>query len=331
MNRNSIKGIFLSVFVTLFAISGLHAQSYEDAVNAFNEASSLATDGKSREAITAFERVITISSRIGEEGAEIRTRAQNQIPQLYFIIARDLYNSSNLIAAANAFNEAAEQATKYGNQQIAQRSRQAIPQIYFTQGNNHLRAEEFAKAIEMYDKAIGVRPNYAAAYYQKGLVYRQQDNLDEALTYFDRAIQIGESSNERNIVENAISAARNFLLLKGVNSMENRQYRPATEFLRQALQYDDTNADVHYRLAEVYNKQALWDQAITSANRSLELEQGGRTDRAKIYFELGTALKNSGRFAPACEAFSNSAFGQFRAASEHEMEHELKCGQPNRR
>jgi tetratricopeptide (TPR) repeat protein len=331
MNRKSIKSIFLGVFIASFAFTGLQAQSYEDAVNAFNEATSLASDGKTREAITAFERVVTISTRLGEEGAEIRTRAQNQIPQLYFIIARDLYNSSNLIAAATAFTEAAEQATKYGNQQIVQRSRAAIPQIYLAQGNNHLRAEEFAQALAMYDRAIAARPAYAAAYYQKGLVYRQQDNLEEALSYFDRAIQVGESSNERNIVDNATNAARNFLLLKGVNSMENRQYRPATELLRQASQYDDSSADVHYRLAEVYNKQALWDQAITSATRSLELETGGRTDRAKIYFELGTALKNSGRFAPACEAFTNAAFGQFRAAAEHEMEHELKCNQPNRR
>lgn len=331
MNRISIKSIFLGVLIASFAFTGLQAQSYEDAVNAFNEATSLASDGKTREAITAFERVVTISTRLGEEGAEIRTRAQNQIPQLYFIIARDLYNSSNLIAAATAFNEAAEQATKYGNQQIVQRSRAAIPQIYLAQGNNHLRAEEFAQALAMYDRAIAARPAYAAAYYQKGLVFRQQENMEEALSYFDRAIQVGESSNERNIVDNATNAARNFLLLKGVNSMENRQYRPATELLRQASQYDDTSADVHYRLAEVYNKQALWDQAITSATRSLELETGGRTDRAKIYFELGTALKNSGRFAPACEAFTNAAFGQFRAAAEHEMEHELKCNQPNRR
>ncbi|HAC14754.1 MAG TPA: hypothetical protein DCE78_02235, partial [Bacteroidetes bacterium] len=300
----------------------------EDVINAFNSATEQAKNGQNRAAITAFERVITMSNSVGSEAADIKTRASNQIPQLYFLIARDLYNSQNFIGAAEAFAVASEQATKYGNQQIAQRSKAAIPQLYLSQGNAHLKAEEYAKALEMYDKALAARPAYAAAYYQKGLVYRQQENVDEALSYFDRAIQIGISSNEQNIVSSATAAARNFLMLKGVNSSEARQYRAAVELLKQALQYDDTSADVHYRLAEAYNKQALWADAIASANRALELEKGGRTDKAKIYFELGFAQKGSGSYDAACSSFGQAAFGSFRAAADHEMEHELKCGQP---
>lgn len=330
MKSYAIRGLVFGLVVTLFAVTQSNAQSLEDVINTFNEGTTLAQDGKNREAIQRFERVLTMSDRVGGEANDIKTRAQNQIPVLYFAIARDLYNSNDLLAAARAFTEAAEQATKYGNQQLAQRSRQAVPQIYLAQGNAFLRNEQLDQALEMYDRALAARPAYAAAYYQKGLVYRQMENLDEALNYFDRAIQIGSSSNEANIVSNATNAARNFLLLRGVTAMENRQYRPSTELLRQALQYDDQNADVHYRLAEVYNKQALWAPAIDHAQKALQFETGGRTDRAKIYFELGYAQKNSGSFNAACESFANAAFGSFRAAAEHAMEHELKCGQPNR-
>lgn len=327
MKSNSIKGLILGLAVIIFTVTDTQAQSYEDVINAFNSATEQAKNGQSQQAITAFERVITMSNSVGSEAADIKTRAQNQIPQLYFLIARDLYNSQNFIGAAEAFAVASEEATKYGNQQIVQRSKAVIPQLYLSQGNNHLKAEELDKALEMYDKALAARPSYAAAYYQKGLVYRQQENLDEALSYFDRAIQIGTNSNEQNIVQSATSAARNFLLLKGVKSTENRQYRLAVESLKQALQYDETSADVHYRLSEAYNKQALWADAIASANRALEAEQGGRVDKAKIFFELGFAQKGSGNFNAACSSFQQAAFGSFRAAAEHEMEHELKCGQ----
>ena len=327
MKSYSIKGLILGLAVIMFTVTDTQAQSYEDVINAFNSATEQAKNGQNREAITAFERVITMSNSVGTEAADIKTRAQNQIPQLYFLIARDLYNSQNFVGAAEAFAVASEQATKYGNQQIAQRSKAAIPQLYLSQGNNHLKAEELDQALEMYDKALAVRPTYAAAYYQKGLVYRQRENVDEALSYFDRAIQIGTSSNEQNIVQSATAAARNFLLLKGVNNIENRQFRAAVDMLKQALQYDDASADVHYRLSEAYNKQALWADAITSANRALELEQGGRADKAKIYFELGFAQKGSGSYDAACSSFQQAAFGSFRAAAEHEMEHELKCGQ----
>ncbi len=331
MKSYSIKGLVLVLAVSLFTVTETQAQSYEDVINTFNEATELARNGRNQQAITSFQRVIEISNRVSDDRvADIRTRAQNQIPQLYFAIARDLYNGQKLPEAAEAFNTAAEQAQRFGNQQIAQRSRAAIPQIHLAHGNNLLRDGNQQGALQAYDRALAARPAYAAAFYQKGLVYRQMENMDEALSYFDRAIQVGESSNEANIVENATAAARNFLLLTGVTRMENRQYRQSTELLRQALQYDDTNADVHYRLAEVFNKQALWNDAITHANRALELERGGRADRAKIYFELGYAQKNSGNFNSACESFAQAAFGNFRAAAEHAMEHELKCGQPNR-
>lgn len=327
MKSYSIKGLFVATII-LFASGSVYAQTHEDVIVAFNEATEVAKAGKNREAITAFERIITMADRVGAESADIKTRAQNQIPQLYFVIARDLYQAENFVQAADAFGVAAEQATKYGNTRIAQQSRGVIPQLHLMEGNKQFRNENFAAAMASYDKAIAARPNYAAAYYQKGLIYRQQENMDEALNFFDRAIQIGGASNEGEIVSNATNAARNFLLLTGVNRMEARQFNQATELLRQALQYDEENADVHYRLAEVFNKRAMSTEAITHANRALELERGSRTDKAKIYFELALAQSNAGDYAGACANYALAAIGSFRAAAEHAMEHELKCGNP---
>ena len=328
MKSYSIKGLLLSMAMLLVSTTISNAQSYEDVVNAFNEATELAKSGQNRQAITSFERIITMADRVGGQAADIKTRAQNQIPQLYFVIARDLYQAERFVQAAEAFGVAAEQATKYGNTRIAQQSRGVIPQLHLMEGNRLFREENFTAAMASYDKAIAARPNYAAAYYQKGLIFRQQDNLEEALNLFDRAIQIGGASNEGEIVTNATNAARNFLLLKGVNTMEARQYNQATELLRQALQYDETSADVNYRLAEVYNKRAMSTEAITHATKALELERGSRTDKAKIYFELGIAHANAGNFAIACENYAQAAIGSFRAAAQHAMEHELKCGTP---
>jgi tetratricopeptide (TPR) repeat protein len=331
MKRFSTKTFLAGLVVLLLAFTSVNAQSYEDVILSFNEATELAQQGNHLQAIGAFERVITISGQVGSEADEIKSRAQNQIPQLYFIVARDLFNAGKLLDAAEAFQTAAEEANRFGNAQIAQRSLQTIPRIYLAQGNQYLRNEQFDQALDMYDRALAAQPNYAAAFYQKGLVFRQQENLEEALSYFDRAIQVGRQSGEADIVGRAVGAARNFLLVRGVEQMENNRTRPATQLLRQALEYDAEHAELHYRLAEVYNKQALWANAIEHATRSLQLEQGGRADRAKIYFELGYAYKNQGNDSAACDAFSNAAFGSFRAAAEHAMEHELKCGGTNRR
>lgn len=331
MKRYTKLSLLAGLFVAMTAFSNVTAQTHKDVIVAFNEASELAQQGNFTQAIANYERVLTLSEQVGSESDEIKTRAQNQIPQLYFIKARDLFNAGNLLEAADAFETAAQEANRFGNQQIAQRSMQTVPLIYLRQGNQYLRNEDHDNALVMYDKALSYNPNYASAYYQKGLVYRQKEQLDEALSYFDLAIQIGTQSGETDIVSRSTNAARNFLLVRGVDSMENNRTRPATQLLRQALEYDDQSSEVHYRLAEVYNKQTMWSNAIEHANSSLQLEQGGRTDRAKIYFELGYAFKNQGNESAACDAFSNAAFGSFRNAAEHSMEHELKCPGFNRR
>ena len=64
-------------------------------------------------------------------------------------------------------------------------------------------------------------------------------------------------------------------------------------------------------------------------NSALEYEQGGSTDKAKIYFEIGFAHQMLDNKADACTAFSKSSFGSFKAPSEHKMEFELKCKSTN--
>ena len=68
--------ILAGLTLTLLAFSSAQAQSYEDVIIAFNEATELAQQGSHTEAIAAFERVITISDQVGTEADEIKTRAQ---------------------------------------------------------------------------------------------------------------------------------------------------------------------------------------------------------------------------------------------------------------
>jgi tetratricopeptide (TPR) repeat protein len=91
------------------------------------------------------------------------------------------------------------------------------------------------------------------------------------------------------------------------------------------LDYDDESADVYYRLAEASNKASNYEKAVQYATTALDHENGGKTDKAKIYFELGYAHQTLGNKSVACDAFSNALFGSFKSPAEHKMEYELKC------
>ena len=50
------------------------------------------------------------------------------------------------------------------------------------------------------------------------------------------------------------------------------------------------------------------------------------TEKAKIYFELGTAYKALGQqTGNACSAFENANYGEFSDPASHELEFVLEC------
>lgn len=324
MKRFDVKTIIL-LFAVSFTAQPMLAQTYTDAVNAFNQGDELARAGKHRDAIAAFERVINISTALGAEGAEIKKKAEDYVPQLHFAYAVGLAREGKLLDAATAFESTIAVSRRYNNTTYAQRAQQGLLQAYYSAGNQALQAKNFERAIELYDKTIAVQNTFAQAYYNKGLALRNLNRGEQALEQFDRAIQLGQAARNNQIVDAATGAARNYLLLAAADAKNAKKYNETVALLKQAIEYKGDDAELHYRLAEVYNVMAQFDNAIESANKALALEKGGPVDRARIWFELGYAHKFKANVSAACEAYRNASFGDFRAGSEHAMLHELKC------
>jgi tetratricopeptide (TPR) repeat protein len=76
-----------------------------------------------------------------------------------------LYQSNNYQALADF-----EAAAKYNPEN---------PEIWFNIGNVYMNLRDYQKAIDYYTKAIGLKEDYADAYYNRGLVkfYRGENDL----------------------------------------------------------------------------------------------------------------------------------------------------------
>jgi tetratricopeptide (TPR) repeat protein len=319
---------FLSLLCGLLLIAMLdvsQAQSREDAILAFNEGLEKVQSGSRAEAIESFKKAIEISNRVGSEADDIRGRAQSQVPRLQLAIASDLYRERRYEDAIQGFQQAREYAQRFGESQIQRAAEGNIPIIYLVMGNNEYRGGNQDKALEYYNKSLEQNPNSPKPHYQKGLVYRAQENTDEALDSFDRAIQLALQTGDEQTERESEAAARDMLVFRSAKLIEAGQARRAVPLLERSLQYDSEHAPAYYRMAEAHNLMGNWDQAISAGNESLRYEKGGRVDRAKIYFELGTAYKNKGNIQLACDNYQQAAFGTFRSAAEHQIEHEIKC------
>ena len=329
---NSKKQYIISLFMAFLLIysGSVLSQDKTTAIKAFNKGLDLAKENKYDEAIAKFENAHEIAKQI--ENADLQDRTAKQLPTMYYQKAVTTFNEfkSNqstdiLLTAIGEFAEAQKQAAKYGNDQITGKSRNIKLQLTYNLSTIYFRQDRLDSAKAAVDRAINMNSNYAKAFYQKALVEKKMGNFDQFLALIDQAINKGMVNQDDDLVEKAKEKAAGELVYRGVNQMEDKNYSKSKEFLNRALNYNESSADAHYRIAELANKQGDRQTALNHAQKALELENGGKTEMAKIYFELGLAQQGMGNKTAACDALSNAAYGSFKSNAEHKMEFELKC------
>jgi len=308
-------------------VLGLQAQgqTLKDAIDAFNTGMDLAgSDIKA--AISSVEKSLQIASLLGEEGEEVKEMAEVQIPGLYFDLAMGQYKERNIPEAITGFEGAIVVADKFSDSNTKRRTESVLHQLYAIQGNTLFRENNNEEALGLFDKSIAINPQFARAYLGKGLVYRRLEDADNFKQAMDKAIETALLTDEKQILETAESTARDFFLVRAARAKGENNITQAIEFLTTSLSYDQTFPETHYLLATIHNEQSRYQDAINSAQRAIELSNGGsRDETAKIYFELGQAYEGLANTSQACAAYKNASYGNYEASAKYQMEHVLKC------
>jgi len=313
-------------------ISQAQDEARVQAIDMYNNAQELAGSNDFDGAIELYRAALEISRENGLN--DITDLVEERLPRVYGSRASSAYKTyqnertvSSIDAAIEDFKASQEAAAEFGNQQVEQQARGAIPQLYYVRSILNFRQDNLEEALSDLNTAIEFNPNYAAAYYQKGIVQKRMtpEDTDAWLEWYDRAIEIAQQIGNNKTLENAREGAADELIYRGVNLGEDRNFDRAIELLNKVEEYDPSSDEQHYRLSEIYNKRGNWSAAETHARQALEYHTGGVADKAKIYFELGTALKGLGQTESACSAFENARYGDFTEPANHELEFQLKC------
>jgi tetratricopeptide (TPR) repeat protein len=334
--RSSIAIVLALMATTVFA------QTKTDAIKLYNVGLEEANANNYEAAISSLTQALNIANQLGPDGEDIKNRAEQQIPTVYYRQAVAQYKEfqstkslESLSAAIEAFREVVQVGNEYGDDRVAPRAKANIPRLLYTKSVLNYSSDNLEAAMTAVDAALNENSNYATAYYHKAKIIKKQndtdndgiidENVDELLNWYDQAIEKAEATDNSEIAEKAREAAHDELLAVGTRQSEEGSIDAAIESLNTALKYDNKSADVYYRLAEASNKKGNYNKAIEFATQALDHENGGKTDKAKIYFELGYAHQTLGNKSVACDAFSNALFGSFKSPAEHKMEYELKC------
>ena len=321
----------ISLAIVLMAFTGWSNQAigqdytYDDAAEAFTEGREQAEAGQFEDAIDAYVRAVEISEAIGPQADEVKNRAQQQITRSALQRLQFLANNAEWEEAISWVDSIEELDNTYGDGSIYERAYGNLHRFYLSWGNEFLRREENEEAKQRYEQALEIQPNYTRAHYQLGLTHRRLGNLEESLSSLERSMELAEQQGSQDDFERARSQARDYLIYLGSEATSDERFTEAEEHLTRALQYDAESARLHYRLAEMYNLTERYNEALNHANTALDYEDGGQSDHARIYFELGEAHKGLDNISQACDAYINAAHGDTRSAAEHELEHELDC------
>ncbi len=316
-----MKKIVIALITLLFAgFSGVYSQDLTTAADEFNKAIGLSKESKFAEAAAAYENTISICKQIGDEAMELKIQAEQQLPGTYFNLAKGQFEAKSFSDAIKNFEKSAQYADQMGEEKTADAARTYLAGIYYSMGNSDLKNEKLDEAIEKYNKSLSYKADYYKAFYGLGLVYKKKEDLSLIKENMDKAI--AGAGDDEKIISNAKNAVTSAYQKAGALQLQAGKFAAAVENLLIAGEYDNAEPRIPYYLAISYNGLAKWDEAITAANKALELQT---EDKSDIYFELAKAQENKGDKASACANYKNVTGGNNVEAAKYQIEQVLKC------
>ncbi|MCC3498918.1 MAG: tetratricopeptide repeat protein [Microcoleus sp. PH2017_40_RAT_O_B] len=140
--------------------------------------------------------------------------------------------------------------------------------LFFEQALLYRSAEDYAKAIASYDKALEFKPDDHAAWYNRGIALGNLGRLEDAIASYDKALEI--KPDKHDAWNNRGIALRNLGRLEDAIA----SYDKALEF-----KPDDTSA--FYNKACCYALHSQIDQAIQNLQQAINLNPDEWREMAK--------------------------------------------------
>jgi len=153
--------------------------------------------------------------------------------------------------------------------------------------------EDKDEAIKHYSKAIELKADYARAYYNAGAIYVSKKELDKAMDYFKKFLELKPSYP--NNVEACITIA--FLYFFKYDN------KSADEYLKKVIEYSPEKAEASYDIGDIYYDRI---KNAEKAEEYFKLAIELKPDFADAYSYLGTISRDKYDYAKAIEYYEKA-------------------------
>mmetsp|Transcript_15902 Transcript_15902/g.29084 ORF Transcript_15902/g.29084 Transcript_15902/m.29084 type:complete len:876 (-) Transcript_15902:97-2724(-) len=137
---------------------------------------------------------------------------------------------------------------------------------YFQLGVEYSESGQQARAKEMYEKAVKLRPLYIEAWNNLGVACRSLGEPEHALEAYSVALKASPNCSKTR--ENMAIC----LLEIGCKSLQQKRLKKASQELKKALAYNSANADIYFNLGVLYAEQSKFDKARVNYELAVHFE-----------------------------------------------------------
>lgn len=320
-----MKKRVLFIVTSLFLAAGsLFAQTLTDVINEFN-AGVESLNGQSYEtALTQFNNCLALCDAVGTEADDMKTQAREQVIGTYFRQAMTLLKRKQYDKALSPLENTVKFSEEYAmSDDLAQKAARYLPPLYIREGNVLLKQEKYDEAISTFDKVLSMNPNAYKANQGKGLVYKEEGEIDNMLEQFAIAKEKASAEGDDEVISDINAAINDYYrgLIEDELMMmdtEDPDYTFLLDICDQAIAANNMNSYAYWQAAAALNKSVEYDKAIEYAEKAVKYEKDPILLSA-LYFELGTAYQNTIRYTEACEAYNKVSEEPFLSKAEKKM------------
>ena len=154
---------------------------------------------------------------------------------------------------------------------------------YLDLGIQKTNEGKFEEALDALEKSLELKPNHALTHFSKGIVYHNLNQLRAAYENYAKAID-----NNENMIDAYYNKAQAILAFENPTTEELQE---AKTDLEKAVELDDKFIDAYYHLAIVKMKLGLYESAVVSLDKVLQLQPNSPYSKALKKLILTKYLK----------------------------------------
>ena len=182
----------------------------------------------------------------------------------------------------------------------------------------------YPRALQTYQAVLvdsSAYPYHGGTYYQIGIVHQQQQQWQQAIAAYQRALEL---LKEQHGHQRDMGSTYHQI---GTVYEEQRQWQQALEAYERALELQEQHGQQHqlgmtyHQIGMVYQEQQQWQQALAAYQRALKLqEQHGQQHQMGItYHNIGRVYQEQRQWQQALDAYQRA----LELKEQHGQRHEL--------